>query len=209
MADAYAGKLGGDQASRSMYVDMFRAEGSEDGMLANEAAGLRLILQGGGLDEAESQAYLEALGTTEALRSALNWYRAMSLADVDGLGPITVPTLYIWGTNDVALGPEAGPGHGRPCRGALHRHRVGRCGSLGSRARGRSDDAGAARALRPRYSVIVTGVPAGIVSASRLTTSSGIRMQPFDAAEPMRPGWLVPWKAIAGSPPSNSSSASE
>ena len=107
MADAYAGKLGGDQTARSMYVDMFRAEGSEDGMLANEAAGLRLILLGGGLDEAEAQAYVEALGTTDALRSALNWYRAMSLADVDGLGPITAPTLYLWGTNDVALGPEA------------------------------------------------------------------------------------------------------
>jgi pimeloyl-ACP methyl ester carboxylesterase len=106
MADAYAGKLGGDQASRSMYVDMFRAEGSEDGMLANEAAGLRLILQGGGLSEAESQPYAEALGTSDALRAALNWYRAMSLADVDGLGPITTPTLYMWGTNDVALGPE-------------------------------------------------------------------------------------------------------
>jgi pimeloyl-ACP methyl ester carboxylesterase len=106
LADAYTGKLGGDQASRSGYVAMFQQEGSEDGMLANDAAGLRLILQGSGLNEAESQPYLEALGTRDALRAALNWYRASSLADVEGLGAITMPTLYIWSTNDLALGRE-------------------------------------------------------------------------------------------------------
>ena len=107
LADAYAGALGGDQASRSGYVDLFRADGSEHGMLANDAAGLRLILQGSGLSEHESRPYLDALGTPEALGAALNWYRAASLADVDGLGEITVPTLYVWSTNDLALGPEA------------------------------------------------------------------------------------------------------
>jgi pimeloyl-ACP methyl ester carboxylesterase len=106
LADAYTGKLGGNQADRSSYVAMFREAGSEDGMLANEAAGLRLILQGSGLDQAESQPYLDALGTPEALRAAVNWYRASSLADVEGLGSITVPTLYIWSTNDLALGRE-------------------------------------------------------------------------------------------------------
>jgi pimeloyl-ACP methyl ester carboxylesterase len=106
LADAYTGRLGGDQGSRSGYVAMFKEAGSEDGMLANEAAGLRLILQASGLTEAESQPYLDALGTPDALRAALNWYRASSLADVEGLGPITVPTLYIWSTNDVALGRE-------------------------------------------------------------------------------------------------------
>jgi pimeloyl-ACP methyl ester carboxylesterase len=107
LADAYAGKLGGDQSDRSGYVQMFREEGSENGMLANEAAGLRLVLQASGLTETESQPYLDALGTVPALRAALNWYRAASLAEVDGLGPIRVPTLYVWSTNDLALGREA------------------------------------------------------------------------------------------------------
>lgn len=109
MADAYAGRLGGDQASRSSYVDMFRVEGVEEGILANDAAGLRLILQGSGLNQEESAPYLEALGSTDALRAALNWYRAASLSDVEGLGPIVMPTLYVWSTSDVALGPE--PAH--------------------------------------------------------------------------------------------------
>ena len=107
MADAYAGKIGGDQAARSGYVQMFREEGTEHGMLANDAAGLRMVLQASGLTEAESKPYLDALANAAALGAALNWYRAASLADVDELGPITAPTLYIWSTNDLALGREA------------------------------------------------------------------------------------------------------
>lgn len=107
LADAYSGTVESDQKERSSYVAIFRTEGTEDGMLGNDAAGLRLVLQGSGLSEEESQPYLDALGTREALRAALNWYRAASLSDVDGLGPVTVPTLYLWSTNDVALGREA------------------------------------------------------------------------------------------------------
>jgi pimeloyl-ACP methyl ester carboxylesterase len=107
MAEAYSGEIGGDQGARSAYVAMFREEGTENGMLANEAAGLRLVLQASGLTEAESQVYLDALGDVPALRAALNWYRAASLADVDEMRSITVPTLYMWSTNDPALGREA------------------------------------------------------------------------------------------------------
>jgi pimeloyl-ACP methyl ester carboxylesterase len=107
MAEAYSGEIGGDQAARSSYVAMFQQEGTENGMLANEAAGLRLVLQASGLTEDESQVYLEALGDVAALRAALNWYRASSLADVDEMRPLTMPTLYMWSTNDPALGREA------------------------------------------------------------------------------------------------------
>ena len=55
---------------------------------------------------------------------------------------------------------------------------------------------------------ISMGVPAGSISASWVTTSLVMRMQPFDAAVPMRSGWLVPWKATTGRPLSNRSSAS-
>jgi pimeloyl-ACP methyl ester carboxylesterase len=97
----------GEQAQRSSYVAMFQAEGSEHGMLANDAVGLRLIYLGSGLSEEEAAPYLEAMGTPEALGAALNWYRASSLTDVMGLGPITAPTLYVWSTEDPALGREA------------------------------------------------------------------------------------------------------
>jgi pimeloyl-ACP methyl ester carboxylesterase len=104
---ALAGDDGGDQAERSSYMDLFRAEGTEDGMLANDAVGLRLVYLGSGMTEAEAAPYLEAMSSTEALGAALNWYRGADITLVEGLGPIVTPTLYVWSTNDIALGREA------------------------------------------------------------------------------------------------------
>lgn len=104
---AYRGDLGGDQAERSGYMTFFRQPDSQDRMLENDAAVLRLLFSGSGMPEGREQPYLDALGTPEALGAALNWYRAASPADIEGLGPITIPTLYVWSTGDVALGREA------------------------------------------------------------------------------------------------------
>ncbi len=103
----------GDQAQRSGYIEIFRAEGSEHGMLANDAAGLRALYGASGLTNEQAQPYLEALNTPEALGAALNWYRAASLADIEGLGPITSPTLYVWSTEDPALGRDAAEATGQ------------------------------------------------------------------------------------------------
>lgn len=104
---AYRGDLGGDQAQRSGYMTFFRQPDSQDRMLENDAAVLRLLFAGSGMPEGREQPYIEALGTPQALGAALNWYRAASVDDPDGLGPITTPTLYVWSTDDVALGTEA------------------------------------------------------------------------------------------------------
>jgi len=95
-----------DQEQRSSYFPMFREEGAEDGMLANDAAGLRMIYLAGGLTEEEAAPHLAALSSPEALGAALNWYRAAGGHLIEGLGPITVPTLHVWSTEDVALGRE-------------------------------------------------------------------------------------------------------
>lgn len=110
----------GDQAQRSSYVAMFQAEGAEEGMLANDAVGLKLIYLGAGMTDEQAQPYLAALGTTEALGAALNWYRAASLTDIDGFGTVTTPTLYIWSTDDPALGREAAEATGRFVDGPYH-----------------------------------------------------------------------------------------
>jgi pimeloyl-ACP methyl ester carboxylesterase len=104
---AYVGELGGDQAERSGYMTFFRQADSQDRMLENDAAVFRLLFAGSGMPEGRERPYLEALGTPQALSAALNWYRAASVADAEGLGPITTPTLYVWSTEDVALGTEA------------------------------------------------------------------------------------------------------
>ena len=40
-----------------------------------------------------------------ALTGGLNWYRANDFTD--DTGPITVPTMYVWSDDDVALGRDA------------------------------------------------------------------------------------------------------
>jgi pimeloyl-ACP methyl ester carboxylesterase len=103
---ALAGELGGDQQQRSGYIEMFRAPDSQDQFLANDAQGLRMLFGVSGMPEGGGDRYIEALGTPEALGAALNWYRAADLTLVEGVGPITMPTMYVWSTEDPALGRE-------------------------------------------------------------------------------------------------------
>jgi pimeloyl-ACP methyl ester carboxylesterase len=86
-------------------MDIFRQEGSERLFVADDAAGLRGLYASSGLPEMEAEPYVRTLGSEEAMRAALSWYRAAAV--VPGLGPITTPTLYIWSTEDAALGREA------------------------------------------------------------------------------------------------------
>lgn len=108
---AFAGALadagGSDQAQRSSYVQIFREEGSEKAFVQDGAQGLQLVFLGTGMSLEDAGPYIEALGTEDAMRAALNWYRAADLWLVSGLGPITVPTMYLWSTEDPALGREA------------------------------------------------------------------------------------------------------
>ncbi len=41
------------------------------------------------------------------MTAALNWYRATEPHSLSDVGPITVPTLYVWSDNDIALGRTA------------------------------------------------------------------------------------------------------
>jgi len=97
----------GEQAQMSGYMEFFRSEGAEEAFLANDAATLRGIYGGAGLTTEEADMYVDLLSQPGALTGALNWYRAM---DLQGGGspmtPIAMPTMYIWSTNDVALGRE-------------------------------------------------------------------------------------------------------
>jgi pimeloyl-ACP methyl ester carboxylesterase len=43
----------------------------------------------------------------EAIAAGVEYYKAQSAADLEGLGPVTVPTLHVWSTEDAALGPVA------------------------------------------------------------------------------------------------------
>ena len=98
---------GDDQRERSKYMDDFRTPGFEDVLMADDRALLRLVMAGSGMDEESAAAALERFDDVDAVIGALNWYRGADPTDSDGLGAITMPTLYIWSTEDIALGRTA------------------------------------------------------------------------------------------------------
>lgn len=73
-------------------------------------SGLRTLLAQTGLDDEHAGVYVAALRRPGALTAALNWYRAMDGAVLQGLRPVAVPTLYVWSTGDDAFGPAAARG---------------------------------------------------------------------------------------------------
>jgi pimeloyl-ACP methyl ester carboxylesterase len=103
---ALVGEGGSDQGSRSGYMEFFRSEGAADAFLADGAAGLRNLYAMSGLGEADVEPYVEVLTQPGAMQAALNWYVAADISAVEGLGPITMPTLFVWSTEDPALGRE-------------------------------------------------------------------------------------------------------
>jgi pimeloyl-ACP methyl ester carboxylesterase len=104
-----AAKLsGGDQAARSAYIDWFRTPDAESIWLADDGA----LLDAAYADHpAHARAEYRRVFTADdgaALTGGLNWYRANDFHTPDGA--ITVPTLYVWSTEDPALGREAAEG---------------------------------------------------------------------------------------------------
>lgn len=96
----------GDQAQRSTYMGALRAEGAEEALVADGASRLRAVY-GDRLDDEAIDRYVAALGTPDAMRAALNWYRAMGASVPFGrLTPIEMPALYVWSTDDATMGRE-------------------------------------------------------------------------------------------------------
>ena len=98
------------QALRSSYVAFFSTPFVPERLLTlGSGAVLRGFLRRSGLPERFAEDYAEALGTPAALGAALNWYRASSRqpGKLSSVGKITVPTTYVWGSADPALGRAA------------------------------------------------------------------------------------------------------
>ncbi|MGW1059994.1 alpha/beta fold hydrolase [Micromonospora rubida] len=105
MAHALAADTG--QKARSSYIALFRKPGkAEKVLLAFRAAALRKLLGGVG-DAARVARYAEPMREPGALTTALNWYRAMSRADLAAVGPVSVPTTFVWSDRDIAIGRTA------------------------------------------------------------------------------------------------------
>ncbi len=111
------------QIDQSKYMSDFREEGIEDTLLKDNCAWLwdwtfKTHYEKGQMNDDDRKAYIEAWSQPNAIRSALNLYRASPLKPRSkengkkglGLKPedfiVKVPTLVIWGEKDHALIPE-------------------------------------------------------------------------------------------------------
>ncbi|WP_441249453.1 alpha/beta fold hydrolase [Kitasatospora sp. McL0602] len=108
LVKALDGPGGQAQRERSKYVGLFRApeHAAEQALLADGAAPLRGVYRGA-LPEWLLESNLRRLTEPGALTAGLNWYRATEKGLLVEAGPVAVPTLYVWGTEDQALGIEA------------------------------------------------------------------------------------------------------
>jgi pimeloyl-ACP methyl ester carboxylesterase len=99
----------GDQAQRSRHHKAFLEPDAADVVLADDAKWLRDRLAANGVPADAIEAHLAVLGNKDAMEAALAWYRARG-AIRGPLGPIRVPTLYIWGDADDTVGRVAAEG---------------------------------------------------------------------------------------------------
>lgn len=95
-----------DQKARSQYIQLFRMPGQvAEGILRKgDGAPLRGVFCGK-VSERQVAINVHRLLEQGALTPALNWYRALDLGA--RIGPVEVPTLYLWGDHDMALGRSA------------------------------------------------------------------------------------------------------
>ncbi|SDR92369.1 alpha/beta fold hydrolase [Bradyrhizobium canariense] len=99
----------GDQAHRSRHHKAFLEPDAADVVLAENAKWLRERWAAAGVPAAAMEEHLSVIGNKETMEAALAWYRARG-AIRSPLGPIRVPTLYIWGDADDTVGRAAAEG---------------------------------------------------------------------------------------------------
>ena len=99
----------GEQAQRSKHHKAFLEPDAADVVLADDAKWLRERLTANGVPPEAIERHLAVLGNRQAMEAALAWYRARG-AIRGPLGPIRVPTLYIWGDADDTVGRTAAEG---------------------------------------------------------------------------------------------------
>jgi pimeloyl-ACP methyl ester carboxylesterase len=88
----------------SWYMWLFQLPALPEAIAARTLA---KSLQDNGLPSEFANRYAAALSEPGALTGALNWYRGIPFSIRASLGPIAVPTTYIWGRHDVALARAA------------------------------------------------------------------------------------------------------
>ena len=101
---AFTRSLLGTQALRSWYMGFFQVPFVPDRLVP-------LLLERGlrrsGLPREYADRYVARVREPGAMTAALTWYRAAATGSSVPVGRITVPTMYVWSTDDAVLGRPA------------------------------------------------------------------------------------------------------
>ena len=92
------------QGLLSWYMGLFQLPALPEALARRTLA---KSLLDNGLPQQFVDRYSDAMAEPGALTGALNWYRGMPLSMRSPVGPIKVPTTYIWGRHDFALSRRA------------------------------------------------------------------------------------------------------
>ena len=95
-----------EQPHRSRHHKAFLDPGAAAGLLAEDAKWLRTRHAANGVPPAATERHLSVIGDPAAMEAALAWYRARGTVHRP-IGPVRVPTLFIWGDADDTVGRMA------------------------------------------------------------------------------------------------------
>jgi len=96
------------QLIRSWYIGLFwLPDVAERLLLARDGTVLRAMLGRSGLDAAVAEQYVRRMQEPGALSGALAWYRALRPGWAASIGPVPVPTSYLWSSADAAIDERA------------------------------------------------------------------------------------------------------
>jgi pimeloyl-ACP methyl ester carboxylesterase len=99
-----AALVSGGQALRSWYMGLFQVPVFPELLVGRT---LRRTLAGSGLPAEHVDRYVRAMAEPGALTGSLNWYRGLPFSARPAVGRVGVPTTYVWGRHDFALGRPA------------------------------------------------------------------------------------------------------
>jgi pimeloyl-ACP methyl ester carboxylesterase len=89
------------QVARSWYMALFQIPALPERLLAwRQGQQLTASLVRSGLDQETAERYASRASRPDAMTGPLNWYRALPLDARRPLGPVSVPTLFVWGDKE-------------------------------------------------------------------------------------------------------------
>ena len=108
-----------DQKRRSQYMNFFQLPGgaAEAYFAADDWQFVKRVYQGK-VDAGTVESNVRRFSEPGALTAALNWYRALDTRV--RIGQVSVPTLYMWGSEDMAVGETAARGTRQYVSGEFH-----------------------------------------------------------------------------------------